>query len=328
MTEQIALTLQWKKRLDEINNLGIENRNLKSDSIDITRNYDAESFEKLVSDEGFLQKQITWLSNRVAENQDLNCRFLLKLPNGLDNNNELRDLFLSMQDNSGIETPYVFCSSDENEDSILDYINNLNSEVKPILVLPMSIDGDVLSNLIQKSLDEEKFEIIFFYDNWEENIDNFNYVVRLAERIPDKFHIAFVPVDVNKYGDGYVLSTILIAKGFRSLSLTDTPFKRFFNRWVGNRQKSIQDKINESRWIKNTNITAYEEIHPSNCGCFGINPNINHLAEQLGIKPLVIFHNLEVLSESYRKIKQLPEEKEKALETQEAKIILTTLNLA
>ena len=52
------------------------------------------------------------------------------------------------------------------------------------------------------------------------------------------------------------------------------------------------------------------------------------VAEQLGIKPLVIFHNLEVLSESYRKIKQLPEEKEKALETQEAKIILTTLNLS
>jgi len=326
MTEEIALTLQWKKRLDEVNNLGIENKKLKSDSIDITRNYNVESFEKLVSDERFLQKQTTWLSNRVAENQDLNCRFLLKLPDGLENNDELRDLFLSMQDNSGIETPYVFCSSDEN--SILDYINNLDTQIKPMLVLPVSIDGDVLSNLIQKSLDEEKFDIIFFYENWEENIDNFNYIIRLAEKVPEKFHIAFVPVDVNKYGDGYVLSTILIAKGFRSLSLTDTPFKRFFNRWVGNRQKCIQDKINESRWIKNNNITAYEETHPLNCRCLGINPNINHLAEQLGIKPLVTFHNLEILSESYRKIKELQEEKEKALETQEAKIILTTLNLA
>lgn len=328
MTEQIALTLQWKKRLDEVNNLGIENKKLKSDSIDITRNYNAESFEKLISDEQFLQKQTTWLSNRVAENQDLNCRFLLRLPDGLNNNDELRDLFLNMQDNSGIEIPYVFCSSDENENSVLDYINNLNTEIKPVLVLPVSMDGDVLSNLIQKSLDEERFDIIFFYENWEENVDNFNYIIRLAERVPEKFHIAFVPVDVNQYGDGYVLSTILIAKGFRSLSLIDTPFKKFFNRWVGNRQKSIQDRINESRWIKNSNITAYEQIHPANCRCLGINPNINLLAEQLGIKPLVTFHNLEVLSESYRKIKQLPEEKERALETQEARIILTALNLA
>ncbi len=328
MVEQIALSLQWKKRLDKLKNIGINNKNFNPDYVDITRDYNKKSFQKLISNEKFLQKEITWLSNRVSENQDLNCRFLLKLPEGLGNPNELRDLFLDMQVNSGIGTPHIFCSSDENEDAILDYINNLNSKIRPTLVLPMSIDGDVLSNLIQKSLDEEKFDIIFFYENWEENIDNFNYIIRSAERVQDKFHIAFVSIDVNKYGDGYVLSTILIAKGFKSLSLIDTPFKLFFSRWVGNKKKSVEDKVKESRWIKNSNLTAYEEIHPSNCKCLGVNPNINNLAEQLGVKILVTFHNLEILSKRYKKIKEIQEEREKALETQEAKIILTALNLA
>lgn len=327
MTEQIALTLQWKKRLDEINNLGIKNKSIKLDSIDITRKYDTKSFQKLISNEKFLKKQITWLSNKVTENQDLNCRFLLKLPEGLNNNDELRDLFLDMQVNSGIETPHIFCSSDEDENVILDYIKNLISKIKPVLVLPMSMDEDVLSNIIQKSSDKEKFDIIFLYEDWKENVDNFNYVIRLSERVPEKFHMALVPVDINKYGNGNILSTILIAKGFRSLSLIDTPFKLFFSRWVGNKKKSILDKIKEIRWISKNSV-AYEEEHPINCNCFGSDLDINDLAKKLGIKSLVTFHDLEVLSDKYKKIKSSQEEKEKVLQTQEAKIILTALNLA
>lgn len=51
------------------------------------------------------------------------------------------------------------------------------------------------------------------------------------------------------------------------------------------------------------------------------------MAENLKIKSLVTFHNLEVLAEKYKNIQQIPEEKKEILETQEAKILLTTLNL-
>ena len=68
MINPIALTQQSKKRLAKVRRLRIPSRRLSYNSIDITRDYtkiyqnDIKGFEKLISDENFMQKQINWLS--------------------------------------------------------------------------------------------------------------------------------------------------------------------------------------------------------------------------------------------------------------------------
>jgi hypothetical protein len=323
MTEPISLTLKWKKRLDKVNNgLYSQGSNPNFDSIDFTKSC---NFTKLSqNNNSYIQRQVTWLKERMQENEGLNCRFLLKLPDGLTNNNQLRDIFLRVQTESRMPILYIFCSSDENEEIISNYIDNLDNGFRYCLVLPISMEGDVLSNLTEKYLDKNNFEVIHFYEDWIENIDNFNYIIRLAERIPERLHMAFVPVDINKYGNGKIFSTILIAKGFKSVSLTDPEFKNYFSPFVGRRIKTTVQKVNDGRWTSRDGV-CYETLHPIYCNCLGIEADINRLAEQFGVNEIITFHGIKTLLEKYQLIKINPSEKQEILQTQQARVILTTL---
>ena len=164
------------------------------------------------------------------------------------------------------------------------------------------------------------------YRDWRKNIDNFTYVIRQVEKSQNLFHMAFVPVDLNIYGNKEIFSTILICKGFNSISLVDTEFKAYFSRWKKPRKvKTKEQKINESRWV-NDDLMVYQEKHKTGCLCFG-KSNAKNLLKQQDIKSVITYHNLEVLSKTYLQAKTDTKIKEKLLSLETIKPILVSLKL-
>jgi len=175
-------------------------------------------------------------------------------------------------------------------------------------------------------LKENNKEFVFIYEDWHKNQDAFNYVINLAQLMPNELHMAFVHVDVNSYGNGDLMPSILMAMNFESVSLIDTAFKRFFSRWVGAKRKTISQRIAESKWCDISAVT-YKDLHDTECICQLTDLDINTIAQQLGVKPAVVHHDLIILNNKYLRLKKSNVEKTQLLDTREAKLILTELKL-
>ena len=254
--KQISLTTPYKNRLGVLKTNGINSKKFNPDSIDLTKTFNSfQEDKKKIFDEkkGFtriiknpaIKKQLeNWLIKKLNENISLNVRFLVGLPVNFSDYDGLRDTFLEIQENAGMKKLYVFFGISEDEKSINNYVKKLNKEKKYILVFDMAMEFEVLKPILEKYI-EAYSEIDFLYRNWDENKENFNFVIRTAQKNPEKLHMAFVPVDLNDYGDSDVFSTILICNGFKSVSLVDTEFKRFFSKWRNPNKIKTQNKMDK-----------------------------------------------------------------------------------
>lgn len=330
----IALTLQSKKRISNLLNFNLSQKLFDYNAIDITKDYNSKNsrsrsgFLRLISeDDDFISRQIIWLANKLQENVGKTCRFLLTLPNDVDDVNAIRNAFLNIQIQAGMTKIYIFCSPSENAESIQAYMSQLDDTLEYVLTLPISMKLRTLQSLLTNSLENNQEVVLIYEDSRDskELFENLGYVLNVAGNNPEKLHMAFVPLDVNKYGDKDVLSSILISKGFKSVSLVDTKFKNFFSRWVNRRIKSTVEKIRESLWVNPIGV-GYDEQHRDSCLCGIENNRIENIASIIGVKSLVTFHDLESLFRKYSSLKSNPAEREELLRTQEARVILTKLN--
>ncbi len=336
MVEAITLTNQFKNRLNNLLEVGIKSKNFNPDSIDIRKSFsvfqkdkqviadEIKGFMRLIEQPKFKQRQIDDLKNHIKENLGLVLRYLVTFPKEFPDYNKLREVFLEIQEKAGMKKLYLFFGKSESFETIKSYIDKLDSK-EYVLVLEMDTEYRVLYPILKESLNKFN-EVIFVYRDWRENLDNFTYVIRQAEKNQNLFHMAFVPVDLNIYGNKEIFSTILICKGFKSISLVDTEFKAYFIRWKNPRKvKTREQKINESRWI-NDNSMSYQEKHKIGCLCFG-KDNAKNLLKQQDIKSVITYHNLEVLSKTYLQAKTDIKVKERLLNLDAIKPILVSLKI-
>jgi hypothetical protein len=335
--QNIALTSLYKDRIETIKKSGIKNKKFNPDSIDITKTFtffqkdnkrftdENLGFMRLLENPSFVKSQENWLRKKLKENLNLQNRFLIRFPDEFSDYDKLRDIFLEIQEKAGMKRFYVFFGISESETSIFKYVKNLDKEKKYTLVLDMSMKFEVLKPIVEKYIDS--FEIIFLYRNWNEFKENFAFVIRQAQKNQDVLHMAFVPVDINAYGNKNIFSTALICNGFKSISLVDTEFKKFFFKWKNPRRvKSHQEKADETRWV-NEKVMSYDDKHNPNCFCFGKDKTAKQVMKDCGIKEAVTYHDLEVLSEVYSKAKVNQKFKEELLNLESIKSILVSLKL-
>ena len=338
MVETIALTNKFKNRLINLLKVGVKNKIFIPRSIDVRKSFsvfqknkqviadEIKGFMRLIEQLSFRQRQIDDLKDHVKENQNLNIRYLVTFPKEFPDYNKLREIFLEIQEKAGMKKLYLFFGKSESFNIIKSYIDNLDKSKEYILVLEMDFEYRVLYPLLEGDIKNRFSEIVFIYRDWRENKDNFTYVIRQAEKNQDLFHMAFVPIDLNIYGNKDIFSTILICKGFKSVSLVDTEFKKYFIKWKKpSVVKTRKQKINESRWV-NDDIMSYENQHKKGCLCFG-KDNLKGLLKKQDIKSIITYHDLEVLSKTYSKAKTDLKVKDSLLSLDTIKPILVSLKL-
>lgn len=310
--QPIALSWTYRNRLVDASTIAIRSKHFSPDSIDIGKTFsnflenkqvikdDEKSFMRLIEKPKFKKRVWIDLGKKAQLCIGLNCRFLVRFPETFPDYNLLRDTFKEIQENAGIEKNYVFIGINETFVVIDNYLKSLNEDY--VLVLDMAMEYETFRQLMKKYIG--KCEIVLLYRNWKKYKKNFKLAITTSNQYPDKLHMAFVPIDMNSYGDKQIFSTVLIASGFNSVSLIDTEFKPYIKIKRGNKPKNMREKLDFAVWVDEI-LMEYENRHNNACSCCD-NQDIGELARRIGIngvKVLATHHALEVLSKEYIKAK-------------------------
>lgn len=312
MTEIISLTSIYKKRLKEINDIGIKNKNFKANSFDFTRTFskitkdkksfynEIDGYNRLLEDKNFVSRLIKDLKSKVNGFKG-NFRYLPEILDKFPENNKLRDVFISIQKNSGIKDSFIPVSKKETFEVVDDYLDGIEGEF--ILVLDMEMKFKDLSRLLNKYLVQCK-EIVLRYKCWSENKENFNFVLAKSKNNPEKLHMSFIPINIypNKK-DNDLISTLLICSNFKSVSFVDSEFPKYLYPHIKNKKsnKTPLEKLKSSQWVN------------SDLMCFSIEPEkednlfkipLTKLIRKVDFKSIITFYNLEKLSKEYLEIKK------------------------
>lgn len=332
--QPIALTWTSKNRIDEIRHNGVKQVNFTPDAIDIFSKFtifnennivindDLRGFKRLIEQPGFVLRQVNGLKKKLKECQGLYCRHLVRFPDIFSDFNNLRNVFRKIHKDAGLSKTFVFVGRLENYEIVDNYIDTLHEDF--VLVLDIGMKFSQFSKLLNKYISICK-EVVLLYRNWDENKETTRLAINLANANPEKMHMAFVPVDINSFGDGEIFSNVLICNGFKSVSIVDSEFKAYIKRKKTSKPKTISEKLSFSKWI-NEHFMEYETAHNPSCNCFGKQDAIS-MCKKCGIAKAITHHNFEVLSNAYLTAKSNPEERKKLLELESVRALINSLKL-
>lgn len=342
MTEDffISSTQTYFNRLKELRDGDVLAKNFKPTKIDIPKSFgsfqnnnevvrdeEQDSCERLLTQPKYVQRQITDLKKKGKEFAlaNLEPRYLVRLPSGMPKLNEVRDVISDIQIEAGVnKTIFVPVSASDTYEYVDKYLENRDKNEDIVLVVDMALENEDLQRIINKYATVHD-EVVLLYRNWNEYRTNHSFVLAKALEMPSKFHMAFVPIDFNDYGDGEIFSTLLMCYGFKSVSLIDTPFKGFIKPKKNSAPKSFSEKMNFSKWIDERDMT-YVKTHRQECSCCE-DKDVRTLSKKFGINKVITHHNLEVLSQEYSKIKKSREHRNKVLKLDSLMALSNSLKL-
>lgn len=338
--ETISLTKIQHGRLQKVKKLGVKNKNFNPDSIDLTMNSfesvmengkqisDAvKGFSRLIEQPKFVQRQIRWLKDQLNKYSNLNCRYLIRLPDNFQEYNELRTTFIKIQKDADTPKTYVFTGQQETFEAVTEYLDKLPNTEKFILVLDMGMDEEDLSKLIDKYVNICE-EICFLYRDWNKHKIQFKLVLSKAEVNPNKFHMAFVPINLNSPAKIPLYPTALICSGFKSISIVDAEWPGYILKNIkrDGQPTPFKKKLSYGKWV-NGNLMVYDKEHPDTCNCLNEVQDAYNFIRKCGIKEVLTFHYLETLSHQYKLIKSDEEKRKQVLELEPIRNLLNSLDL-
>ncbi len=325
MENIISLTPKFMNRLNRIEKKGIKSIHFSPTNIDWIRNsfsisqnnnhVSQDSFRglmRLINDPSFVAKQKSLLERRSKEYGDLKLRFLVKVPKKFPMCDELRDSLKEIQSEVGLDKIYLPVGKSESFESISQYVSKLKSSY--VLVLDLGMSPLTFSSILNNFLNKTK-EIVIIYNDWKRNMENFTLLIESLEAgMGNKFHVAGIPLDITHFGKSEPIAPFLICSGIKSISLDDTPIPGYMFKHIDRSKppKTKSEKIEQSVWVDSLGM-GYSSKHPENCNCINDN-TITKLMDDLAIKEVLTYHNLEWFSKIFSRIRGNPTERKKMLE--------------
>jgi len=326
MIEPISLTQTQYGNLQQLGKFGIKNKNFNPDSIDLTMpsfsyiQKDGKSkkdaivgFMRFLKEPKFGNRQVKWLKDKIKLHGGLNCRYLIGLPHGFLDYDGLRDSFVKIQEEARLPKTYLFVGKDETFGAVKDYMDKMGDKGEIVLVLPIDMNEESLSRLIYTYAPRLK-EICFLYKVSKKN-ENLDLLITKATIFPEKFHMAFVPVDSTSFGKPTLIPTALICSKFKSVSTIDAGIPGYILKNIDRRgnPSTLTKKLKRTIWINNE-ASGYEQEHPKDCICLDSKIDVWELFKNCGINTVLAHHTLEVLSFKFKMIKSDEKERKRVLE--------------
>jgi len=330
--EIISLTSLYRRRLQELKDVGITPKTFKANNFDFKRTFadftkdgnlihdEVLGFRRLIDNERLVNRQVKDLKAK-SNGSEGTFRYIVPLPQNSPDCNALRNILVSIQKESKMKDTFIQTSKTETFEAIDDYLNTMEGKFN--LVLDMEMKYRDFSRLVDKYI-KKCNEIVLLYKDWTKNKRNVNFIITKALEYPEKLHMAFIPINLYARG-GDLISTLLICSGFKSVSFEDSEFPRYMLKHIkkGNEKTPIE-KLSNCQWC-NPNLMCFEKGHKKDCMC--LSESTTKLLKKVKFQNIVTFHNLEVLYASYLDIKRKPQFKEKVLNLESMQSLKKNLRL-